>query len=237
MCGIFAYLNYLAPRTRREIIDILIKGLQRLEYRGYDSAGIAVDEDGDVSAPNNGIILLKRSGKVKALEDEIIKDPCVKSGKVFDVHCGIAHTRWATHGEPNWINSHPHRSDADNTFVVVHNGIVTNYKDIKLYLENKGYTFESETDTEVIAKLIKHVHDRHPQLEFRQLVEQVVQQLEGAFALVFKSRRFPGELVATRRGSPLLVGIKSKTCLTTDHFPVYYSKARRLCSSSEEDQA
>lgn len=234
MCGIFAYLNYLAPRTRREVIDILIKGLQRLEYRGYDSAGIAVDND---NSAKPGIILLKRSGKVKALEDEILSNKDLDPEVTYNIHCGIAHTRWATHGEPNWVNSHPQRSDPNNEFVVVHNGIVTNYKDIKLYLEKKGHKFESETDTEVIAKLIKHVHDRHPHLEFRQLVEQVVQQLEGAFALVFKSRRFPGELVATRRGSPLLVGIKSKTCLTTDHFPVYYSKARRLCSSSEEDQA
>jgi len=239
MCGIFAYLNYLAPRTRREVIDILIKGLQRLEYRGYDSAGIAIDggTSKNISVSSDGIILLKRSGKVKALEDEIISNKELDPEVTYDIHCGIAHTRWATHGEPNWVNSHPQRSDPDNEFVVCHNGIVTNYKDIKQYLENKGYEFESETDTEIIAKLIGHIHKRHPQLEFRQLVEQVVQQLEGAFALVFKSRQFPGELVATRRGSPLLVGIKSKTCLTTDHFPVYYSKARRLCSNSEEDQA
>jgi glucosamine--fructose-6-phosphate aminotransferase (isomerizing) len=130
--------------------------------------------------------------------------------------------------------------DSFADFVCVHNGIVTNYKDIKQYLTSKGFTFESETDTEAIVKLVQHIHNRHPSLQFRQLVETAVQQLvrahacfdaftcmcmqEGAFALVFKSRLFPGQLVATRRGSPLLVGIHSLTRLSTDRFPVYYSK-------------
>lgn len=107
---------------------------------------------------------------------------------------------------------------------MVHNGIVTNYKDIKKFLEKRGYKFESETDTEIIAKLIHHLYEQHPQYSFRELVEQVIQQLEGAFALAFKSVHFPGECVATRRGSPLLVGIKTKTRLATDHIPILYGK-------------
>jgi len=138
----------------------------------------------------------------------------------FETHVGIAHTRWATHGAPSAINSHPQRSDEDNEFVVVHNGIITNYKDLKELLEKKGFQFESDTDTEVIAKLVKHLYETLPNLSFREIVEQVIQQLEGAFALVFKSSRFPNQVVATRRGSPLLVGIKTKMSLPTDYIPV-----------------
>ncbi|GIY67066.1 glutamine--fructose-6-phosphate aminotransferase 2 [Caerostris extrusa] len=220
MCGIFAYLNYLEPRTRKEILECLIKGLQRLEYRGYDSAGVAVDGD----ANGNSIQIIRRSGKVKMLENEIFDCTDIDFNQKFDTHVGISHTRWATHGAPSACNSHPQRSDPSNDFVVVHNGIITNYKDVQKFLINQGFEFESQTDTEVISKLIKHLHNSQPHLSFRELVEQVIQQLEGAFALVFKSRKYPNECIATRRGSPLLVGIKSKTHLNTDYIPVLYSK-------------
>ncbi|XP_075216139.1 glutamine--fructose-6-phosphate aminotransferase [isomerizing] 2-like isoform X2 [Lycorma delicatula] len=220
MCGIFAYLNYLTPKSRKEILELLINGLKRLEYRGYDSAGVAID-----SADGKDIAIVKKSGKVKALEDEILsRDDSLDTENVTTSHVGIAHTRWATHGVPSEVNSHPQRSDIKHSFVVVHNGIVTNYKDVKLFLMKKGYTFESDTDTEIIAKLVHHIYNQHPNYSFRELVEQVVQQLEGAFALAFKSKHFPGECVATRRGSPLLVGIKTKTRLATDHVPILYSK-------------
>uniref|UniRef100_A0A4W3H1P8 glutamine--fructose-6-phosphate transaminase (isomerizing) n=1 Tax=Callorhinchus milii TaxID=7868 RepID=A0A4W3H1P8_CALMI len=189
MCpGIFAYLNYHVPHTRREIIQILFKGLQRLEYRGYDSES---EEKG------KQICVIKNKGKIKTLQEEINKD--VDFDAVFDMHLGIAHTRWATHGVPNIVNSHPQRSDKDNEFIVIHNGIITNYKDLRVFLESKGYAFESETDTESIAKLIKYVHDNleNENVSFATLVERVIQQLEGAFALVFKSVHFPGQAVAT----------------------------------------
>uniref|UniRef100_A0A8C5HL95 glutamine--fructose-6-phosphate transaminase (isomerizing) n=1 Tax=Gouania willdenowi TaxID=441366 RepID=A0A8C5HL95_GOUWI len=142
----------------------------------------------------------------------------------FDVHLGIAHTRWATHGEPSPVNSHPHRSDKSNEFIVIHNGIITNYKDLRKFLESKGYEFESETDTESIAKLVKYMYDNRESddISFATLVERVTQQLEGAFALVFKSVHYPGEAVGTRRGSPLLIGVRSIHKLSADQIPVLY---------------
>ncbi|KAK2576407.1 hypothetical protein KPH14_005748 [Odynerus spinipes] len=217
--GIFAYLNYLTPKSRKEILELLVGGLKRLEYRGYDSAGVALD-----TADGKDISIIKKQGKVKALEEEIFHRTDVDFEATTESHVGIAHTRWATHGVPSEVNSHPQRSDFEHAFVVVHNGIVTNYKEVKTLLEQRGYVFESETDTEVIAKLIHHFWTQHPRYSFRELVEQVVQQLEGAFALCFKSKYFPGECVSTRRGSPLLVGIKTKTRLATDHVPILYGK-------------
>ncbi|XP_046753172.1 glutamine--fructose-6-phosphate aminotransferase [isomerizing] 2-like isoform X1 [Diprion similis] len=219
MCGIFAYLNYLTPKSRKEILELLVGGLKRLEYRGYDSAGVALD-----SCDGKDIAVIKKQGKVQALEDEILKNEKLDFDETTLSHVGIAHTRWATHGVPSEVNSHPQRSDIDHSFVVVHNGIVTNYKEVKTLLQHRGYCFESETDTEVIAKLVHHLWTQHPNYSFRELVEQVIQQLEGAFALCFKSKHFPGECVATRRGSPLLVGIKTKTRLATDHVPILYGK-------------
>lgn len=220
MCGIFAYLNYLTPKTRKEILDILLNGLKRLEYRGYDSAGVGIDGPND-----EGIILVKEKGKVKMLENKIMGlEASLKFDTELEMHVGISHTRWATHGEPSEVNSHPHRSDESNRFVVVHNGIITNYKEVKMFLQSKGHQFESETDTEVISKLIKHLHDKYPGDSFRRLVEKCIQQLEGAFACCFKSSVFPGQCVASRRGSPLLVGIKTESVLESDSIPVQYSK-------------
>ncbi|KAG7281294.1 hypothetical protein CRUP_030977 [Coryphaenoides rupestris] len=226
MCGIFAYLNYHVPRTRREILEILLKGLRRLEYRGYDSAGVGIDGGNEKQWESNArsIQLIKQQGKVQALDDEINKQQDINMDVEFDVHLGIAHTRWATHGAPSPLNSHPHRSDRNNEFIVIHNGIITNYKDLRKFLESKGYEFESETDTETIAKLVKYMYDNRENndISFTTLVERVTQQLEGAFALVFKSVHYPGEAVATRRGGPLLIGVKSDHKLSTDHIPILY---------------
>ncbi|CAI2345621.1 unnamed protein product [Caenorhabditis sp. 36 PRJEB53466] len=212
MCGIFAYLNFLTPKKRSEIVDILVQGLQRMEYRGYDSAGIAIDGSNDIEAPHSRVALLRKAGKVSVLNDYIKEcSSDLDMDMEYNIHCGIAHTRWATHGSPRDVNSHPHRSNDKNEFLVVHNGIITNYREIKEYLEKKGHKFESETDTEVIAKLTQHIHDRYPDFSF----------------LVSLS----GQLVASRRGSPLLVGIKSNSRLQTNHFPVSFSKGRRFMSN------
>ncbi|KAG1949258.1 glutamine--fructose-6-phosphate aminotransferase [isomerizing] 1 [Pimephales promelas] len=237
MCGIFAYLNYHVPRTRREILEVLIKGLHRLEYRGYDSAGVGIDggNSKEWEANSKSIHLIKQTGKVKALDDEIHRQQDVDLDVEFDVHLGIAHTRWATHGAPSPVNSHPQRSDKNNEFIVIHNGIITNYKDLKKFLESKGYEFESETDTETIAKLLKYMYDnRESDITFATLVEQVTQQLEGAFVLVFKSVHYPGETVGSRRGGPLLIGVRSDHKLSTDHIPILYRSAgkdKKSCST------
>ena len=123
---------------------------------------------------------MKKKGKVQALWDELFSLQDLELDTEVDLHLGIAHTRWATHGVPNAVNSHPQRSDVNNEFVVVHNGIITNYKDIKKFLEEKGFTFESDTDTEIIPKLLKYLYDtqsKDQNLTFSQLVEQVVYQM------------------------------------------------------------
>jgi len=199
----------------------LINGLKRLEYRGYDSAGIGIDAGCDGSC---GIITIKKKGKVAMLEKEVHENTeKLNLEGIHDVHSGIAHTRWATHGVPSEVNSHPHTSGEDNEFIVVHNGIITNYKEVKVFLERKGMKFISETDTEVISKLIKYMYTLYPDSSFCELVEKTIMQLEGAFACVFKSKRYPGEMVGTRRGSPLLLGIKSNLDLIMDSIPVRFS--------------
>lgn len=146
--------------------------------------------------------------------------------KNFANHVGMAHTRWATHGQPSPVNSHPHRSDSRNQFTVIHNGIITNYKDIKTLLEKKGYKFESETDTECVAKLALYVYDQQKSSakppSFHSLVKAVIKELEGAFALIFKSVHYPNEVVAARRGSPLIIGVKSEKKLKVDFVDVEF---------------
>lgn len=234
MCGIFAYLNYLVPAKRKEILEILVNGLKRMEYRGYDSAGVGF-EGTNTKNGSHELKTIKQKGKVARLEEEIAQTTDLDFEKEFDTHIGIAHTRWATHGEPSPTNSHPQRSDPTNEFLVCHNGIITNYKDLKSFLITKGMVFESETDTEVIVKLVKHISDKHKDsaISFRELVELTVQQLEGAFSLVFMSSKFPGECVSTRRGSPLVIGVKSKAKLSTDHIPILYSKEPNLSEKKD----
>lgn len=217
----------MVPKTRGEILSTLIEGLQRQEYRGYDSAGLAIDGD----AP--GTVDMYRSvGKVQGLR-KLIESSKPNNDKVFDCHAGIAHTRWATHGQPRTINCHPQRSDPKNEFTIVHNGIITNYREIRHLLESKGFHFESETDTEAIAKFAKYIYDANKQhnLDFSELAKLVVIELEGAYGLLLKSTHYPNELVATRKGSPLLVGVKTERKLKVDFVDVEFPDAERNLSA------
>ena len=208
MCGIFAYINFRKQKKVKEIIEILIGGLKRLEYRGYDSAGFCVDQV-------NGVAILKRTGNVAVLEAAAAENETnVDMEAVVDNHSGIAHTRWATHGKPCNQNAHPISSGEGDDFVVVHNGIITNFNTLKTFFTKRGETFVSETDTEVICKLLKYLHDaqtprdRKEPMQFHYLVMEAMAELEGAFALVVKSIHYPGEVICCKRGSPMIVGIK-----------------------------
>eukprot|EP00121_Abeoforma_whisleri_P012989 Awhi_evm1s11990 len=233
MCGIFAYLNHLVAVDRKHVMDVLINGLQRLEYRGYDSAGIGIDGDFN----DDGLLvtrLLKAQGKVAKLK-ELCDNDDLEKDEVFHCHLGIAHTRWATHGEPSERNCHPQPSNPNVEFCVVHNGIITNYRELKSFLEAKGHIFVSDTDTEVVSKLLQHIYDLDTkrQMSFREIAENVVSQLEGAFALVIKSVHFPNEAVACRRGSPLLIGIKASGELGTGKVPVSSGSVFENASSKD----
>ncbi|KAI4302059.1 hypothetical protein L6164_035277 [Bauhinia variegata] len=229
MCGIFAYLNYNVSRERRYILQVLFNGLRRLEYRGYDSAGIAIDSSFSATAtraadPNTStstpLVVFRQEGNIESLVKSVYQEVAkveLNLEESFSIHAGIAHTRWATHGEPSPRNSHPQTSGAANEFLVVHNGIITNYEVLKETLVRHGFTFESETDTEVIPKLAKFVFDKANEAEgdqavtFSEVVLEVMRHLEGAYALIFKSRHYPNELIACKRGSPLLLGVKELT--------------------------
>ncbi len=182
MCGIVGYIG------SRSVVPVLLDGLKKLEYRGYDSAGLAVIE-------KNKILIVKSLGKIAKLEEKI--DAYTPEGNI-----GIGHTRWATHGRPSDVNSHPH-SDCTGKFAVVHNGIIENYLELKEWLESEGHEFVSETDTEVIPHLVEHFY----QGDLEAAVREVAARLEGSYALAVLSKKEPGKLVAVRKDSPLVVGL------------------------------
>lgn len=185
MCGI---VSYIGPK---EAYPIIIKGLKRLEYRGYDSAGVALIDGDDMN-------IYKTKGKVSNLEEST-------QGKNVHAHIGMGHTRWATHGEPNNINAHPHLSQSGN-LAVIHNGIIENYATIKEELEKRGHTFESDTDTEVLIHLIEDVQVNE-NISVDEAVRLALNQVVGAYAIVILVKNEPAKLIAARKGSPLVVGI------------------------------
>lgn len=198
MCGIVAYVGH------RQAKPIVIKGLKRLEYRGYDSAGIAV--------LNDGLNVYKKKGKVSDLE-EFIND------KTTDSTIGMGHTRWATHGEPNDRNAHPHYS-GDKNLAIIHNGIIENYNTLKRELLNKGHQFYSDTDTEVLIHFIEDIKS-HNDCSLDEAVRLALTRVVGAYAIVIMSKDDPKSLIAARKGSPLVIGVgQDEYFMASDATPI-----------------
>tara|TARA_B110000037_G_scaffold53257_1_gene65247 strand:+ start:6546 stop:7670 length:1125 start_codon:yes stop_codon:yes gene_type:complete len=187
MCGISGYIG------NKEAYPIIINGLKRLEYRGYDSAGVLMYDGAEIN-------LSKTKGKVSALEEITNKDPKRKEGNI-----GIGHTRWATHGVPNDLNSHPHLSQSGD-LAIVHNGIIENYDTLRKELISRGYTFQSDTDTEVLVNLIEEVK-KQEKCKLGKAVQIALTQVTGAYAIAVFDKKKPNEIVVARLGSPIAIGV------------------------------
>ena len=213
MCGIVGAV------AQRDVAEILINGLHRLEYRGYDSAGVAVVD------PNHELHRVRCLGKVKALDEAVAVKPLIGG-------TGIAHTRWATHGEPSEANAHPHTS---GNFAVVHNGIIENHEELRELLKSRGYVFNSQTDTEVIAHLVNW--EMRTSSTLLEAVQKTVKQLTGAYGMVVLDREHPEHLVAARSGSPLVIGLGiGENFLASDQLALL-SVTRRFIYLEEGDIA
>lgn len=202
MCGIVGYIGY------RDAYPILIKGLHRLEYRGYDSAGVAL------LAGDHKMNIYKSKGKVSNLEESA-------ASKDISGHIGIAHTRWATHGEPSTLNAHPHVSQ-NGRLALVHNGIIENYSNLKTFLEGKGFTFKSSTDTEVLVQLIQFIQDEYGR-DLEGAVVSALRRVTGAYAIAVVDKENPDKIVVARKSSPLVVGIgedHKEFFLASDALPI-----------------
>ncbi|MEP7257792.1 MAG: glutamine--fructose-6-phosphate transaminase (isomerizing) [Flavitalea sp.] len=198
MCGIVAYIGH------REAYPVILKGLKRLEYRGYDSSGVAL--------LNKGLKVYKKKGKVAGLEESLV-------GKELHSHIGIGHTRWATHGEPSDRNAHPHIS-SNGKLAMIHNGIIENYTLLKQELLNKGYSFSSDTDTEVLLKFIEDIQVNN-QVALEEAVRIALKRVVGAYVLILIDQDNPDTLIAARKGSPLVIGIgKGEHFLASDASPI-----------------
>jgi len=212
MCGIVGYIG------DKMAAPFLIDGLKRLEYRGYDSAGIAVIDSKDLK-------IVKSEGKIKVLEEKL-------KGELPKGNVGIGHTRWATHGKPSDINAHPHE-DCTGDFIVVHNGIIENYLEIKEWLESQGHEFKSETDTEVIPHLIEHYYGG----DLFEAVKKVVNILKGSFALGVITKREADCIVAARKSSPLIVGIGEGENYIASDIPAILQHTRKVYILEDEEMA
>ena len=212
MCGILAYLGQ-APA-----LPILLEGLRRLEYRGYDSSGVAVMEDSEV-------LCQKALGKIEALENQLAEAK-------WQGYAGIAHTRWATHGKPSVVNAHPH-SDCREKIFVVHNGIIENYQSLKEQLLSRGHQFKSETDTEVLAHLIEEYH----QEELPQAVTEALRLVEGTYGIGVISADHPEKIVMACKGSPLILGIGNKGILAASDVSALVSHTREVVYLHDDDLA
>mgnify|MGYP001553606917 CR=1 FL=1 len=187
MCGIVAYVG------QKNAQNLLLEGLKRLEYRGYDSAGICI-------AHSHALHLRRTVGRISVLEASLE----APGHQLPPGHLGMAHTRWATHGAPTEINAHPH-TDASKTIALVHNGIIENYATLKQFLIEKGHTFSSQTDTEVLAVLIAHFYKGHEEKGLAKAVQAALHETRGTYGIAVMSAKEPDTLVVARRGSPLII--------------------------------
>ncbi|MCF7791662.1 MAG: glutamine--fructose-6-phosphate transaminase (isomerizing) [Victivallales bacterium] len=217
MCGIVGYIG------EHNVEDALINGLKRLEYRGYDSAGMSL-------LINDKIETVKKIGKTQNLHDAVTKK--YSGGKGGVCTTGIAHTRWATHGMPTEENAHPHL-DMNGNFALVHNGIIENYKNLKDKLVSHGYTFKSGTDTEVIVNLIDYLYEK----DFFKAVAAALKELHGTFGIAVISKRHPGNIVVARRGSPIVVGLGTNEMLVGSDVSALVAYTRRVIYLNDDDIA
>src|SRR3984885_2450863 len=211
MCGIVGYVG------KKEVVPVIIEGLRKLEYRGYDSAGIAVAGNG------TGLQIRRAQGKLRNLEEVIRQNP-------LDGTYGIGHTRWATHGRPTEENAHPHR-DCTGKIVVVHNGIVENYLSLKKKLIEEGHKFTTETDTEIIAHLIEKYSANPPNgqhVPLEEAVRKTVQLLTGVFAIAVISSEEPNKIVAARNGPPAVIGLGKNEYFVASDVPAILYHTRDL---------
>lgn len=211
MCGIVGYIG------KKQAAPIILDGLAKLEYRGYDSAGMAVF-DGDA------IRMLKSAGRLQALVD------LSHGGDLLPGTAGIGHTRWATHGKPSDLNAHPH-FNARGTISIVHNGIIENYQGLKLMLESKGYVFQSETDTEVVAQLLDFYYRGNPM----EAVTKVMHRVEGSYALGIMFSDHPDEIYAVRKSSPLIVGQSEEGCFIASDVPAILKYTRTVFYTDDQE--
>jgi len=210
MCGIIGYIG------TRQAVPILIAGLHRLEYRGYDSAGIAVMESGELCR-------VRMPGKVNSLAAQLAERP-------FESTIGMGHTRWATHGKPSEANAHPH-ANGDETIMVVHNGIIENYQALREQLHTRGYRFSSETDTEVVAHLIEDEYDG----DLTQAVKRALRRVTGTYGLVVMHAQHPHELVAARRGSPMVLGVGDDEMLLASDVSAFLQLTDKVVYLEDDD--
>ncbi|MGH9674549.1 MAG: class II glutamine amidotransferase, partial [Bryobacteraceae bacterium] len=213
MCGIVGYIG------EKKTVPVLLDGLRRLEYRGYDSAGIAVVDD------TGALIVRRASGKLRNLE-EVVRDQPVEG------RYGIGHTRWATHGRPTEENAHPHRG-ARGEVAVVHNGIVENYLPLKQRLQSEGHKFVTETDTEVIAHLVEKYYEGR----LEDAVRRAVREITGVFALGVIARSDPNKIVAVRSGPPAVVGLGEREYLLASDVPAILGHTRDMIFLADGDLA
>jgi len=220
MCGIVGYVG------KKQVVPVIIDGLRRLEYRGYDSAGIAV------AGGENGLQIRRAEGKLRNLEEVIRHNP-------IDGTYGIGHTRWATHGRPSEENAHPHR-DCSGTIVVVHNGIVENYLALKKQLREEGHTYKTETDTEVIAHLIEKyfiLENPDKKISLEQAVRMTVKRLNGVFALAVICSTEPNKIIAARNGPPAVIGLGKDEYFVASDVPAILYHTRGLFFLGDGDLA